>query len=329
MCELATFEGTKRIPFLLEDFMITYNGVIRNSAGMEISIDDFNNKTGLDIRDKRVLTCVTFQGFKWPSLYWNRLSVLETIKGSETFENLVLGLDAPVESLEYPGFFMIPGYGEYVVSRNGDLMKRSTGERITASKGVGGYYTYRMRSDRGETQNRPRHRILCYAFYPYPANVDDLDVNHKDGIPGNDGLDNLEWATRSENMFHAYALGLRKDNQEVEIRDMESERTYVFASYSQAGNYFGITGQKVGQRAKSNGYISFNGFQYRNLPADEPWPEIMDSSGDYQITYPDGRQRCCGYIEAARLAGLTRTSFLRAVREGRTSGRTTIKFKKL
>lgn len=49
------------------------------------------------------------------------------------------------------------------------------------------------------------HRLLCEAFYgPRPG----LQPNHKDGDKANNTLVNLEWASASENIRHAYATGL-------------------------------------------------------------------------------------------------------------------------
>ena len=50
------------------------------------------------------------------------------------------------------------------------------------------------------------HRLLAKAFIPNPENKD--TVNHIDGDPSNNKLDNLEWMTQSENSKHAHTAGL-------------------------------------------------------------------------------------------------------------------------
>ena len=50
------------------------------------------------------------------------------------------------------------------------------------------------------------HVAVARAFIPNPENK--TDVNHIDGDKGNNDLSNLEWNTRSENLKHAYRLGL-------------------------------------------------------------------------------------------------------------------------
>ena len=55
------------------------------------------------------------------------------------------------------------------------------------------------------------HRLVLSTFNPIPKEeMNILQVNHIDGNKSNNNLNNLEWCTRSENLLHAFAIGLEQ-----------------------------------------------------------------------------------------------------------------------
>lgn len=52
------------------------------------------------------------------------------------------------------------------------------------------------------------HRLVLSTFNPI-ENMENYDVNHKNGNKLDNRLENLEWCTRSENIKHSYGNGLQ------------------------------------------------------------------------------------------------------------------------
>jgi hypothetical protein len=118
----------------------------------------------------------------------------------------------PIDGWE--GLYEISNYGRVkslarVVYRGDPVIKQHRKERILKP-----YYNWCGRQliglvRDGEGQKTVQiSRLVANTFIDNPENLPDL--NHKDGDPTNNRIDNLEWTTKSDNMKHAWKNGLKE-----------------------------------------------------------------------------------------------------------------------
>lgn len=78
-----------------------------------------------------------------------------------------------------------------------------------------GYRTVTLNLD-GVKKTIAVHRLLAKAHIPNPENK--TCINHKNGLRSDNRIENLEWATHSDNLHHAYRTGLRKMYKGKEVK---------------------------------------------------------------------------------------------------------------
>ena len=129
--------------------------------------------------------------------------------------------------------------GLYRVSNEGVLMSTprqgTKGGVVKRNKMKHGYEQYRLYKN-NKCHQEYVHRLLAKHFTPNPKNKP--HVNHIDGNPMNNSLDNLEWVTHLENVQHAVRTGLFNhkganhpgakltDQEVLEIRDLFKHRVF-------------------------------------------------------------------------------------------------------
>ena len=130
------------------------------------------------------------------------------------------------------------------------------------------------------------HRLVAHAFLGPPPSEEAWQVNHIDGNGSNNRIDNLEWASHSENIRHSYATNPSRGNpgsksaMPVMIRSLGSCNWTRFSSIKLAAEALSEPYQTVQSRCRRNSQV--DGYEYKFAPVQqveipgEEWRPMID-----------------------------------------------------
>lgn len=165
----------------------------------------------------------------------------------------------------------------YSVNENGEVRNDQTNHIKSPFVNAGnGYLTVDLYKN-NKPEKVPIHRLVAEAFIPNPENKPTVD--HADGDRTNNSIDNLRWATYSEQNSRFMTSGVRSEQVTVSRHEEKRKKrgggheswggvieTLEFSSISEAAKYFGCTsgnislmlrGGAIGQRGRMRCYQFF------------------------------------------------------------------------
>ena len=102
---------------------------------------------------------------------------------------------------------VIENFEGYMISNFGRVKSLKKNIMLTPSMNNWGYLRVKLSQD-GKRYRLLIHRLVLKSFKPN-EDLNKTECNHKDGNKENNYVENLEWCTRSDNMKHAFKIGLR------------------------------------------------------------------------------------------------------------------------
>lgn len=232
-----------------------------------------------------LISLVTFGKLKLQTIYYDKVEPfhIDGNKNNLHPSNLGYRYTQPIECEFEPGFYYIPFFNAYVINKKGIVKNWKTGKKaityVFKNDGKfnvkGGYRFFTLHSDIGNFRIG-RYRLLALTFLPYPDNVDKLTVNHKDGNPPNDDLDNLEWASYQDNVLHAYANGLRSQNFVIYAKNVFTGEEIEFFSCQEASRKTTINVHVITRTINSNDQkLCKDGWLFKK-DSTVPWREVLN-----------------------------------------------------
>lgn len=236
------------LPLSGRNYLVNIQGNVITKEGKQISpgLDSYGEKIVLldwmGIKAHYKLSEViahTFKPLALSSKFWVYISVLFA-DGDKTNlhpSNLVWKFPVGLGSNIFHGFAFIPMFSRYMINRDGVIFDNRTNKLLMGHFNKG-YYSFVLRPDVGPKTSLKRHRGLALAFSDYPPNVDQMQVNHKNGIAGDDWVENLEWVTCSENRIHAIENGLTLVNKPVLVTNIKTGEIKEYTSLKSVCQHF-------------------------------------------------------------------------------------------
>lgn len=182
----------------------------------------------------------------------------------------------PKESDEFPGFFEIPGYPGFVISKEGLIINCYQHRFVPRLKTTTGYTAVNLGLGRKNSRFIAVHLLVARTFLPRPKGHenDDLEVNHIDGNKTNPRLSNLEWVTPQENVWHAGRTGLTESCIPIQTLNNITGEEKEYPSVRECAKDLGMNERNVNYMRKfgADGRRIFaGGFRIRKKTT-EPWP---------------------------------------------------------
>lgn len=174
----------------------------------------------------------------------------------------------------------IKGFKNYSINENGQVKNDITNQIKKPYLNKKNNYLYVDLWENNKSTKKTIHRLMAETFIPNTENKPTVD--HKDGNRKNNSIDNLRWATYSEQNSRFKTIGLR--SEQIHVIKYHEERKKrggghlswghiieekIFDSITDTAKYFDLSvgsislllkNGEIGKRGKTRGYK----FEYLN-----------------------------------------------------------------
>lgn len=183
-------------------------------------------------------------------------------------------------------WFTIPGYEDYEITFTGVYIVRSRKTKQICERFVTDTnYDFVKLKDRRRVG---MHKLVAATFIRHPVDYDHLVPNHKNSNTRDNSITNLEWATYTENLNHAYESGGRKHLcKRVLLHDTNTGVTVMHPSVNAVARLLGtnpgmIHGLLTHRQRRG---MSYKGFLIKWEDDPTSWSDMLTDTKKNQEPY--------------------------------------------
>ena len=141
--------------------------------------------------------------------------------------------------------------GVYSITENGDIFSHRNNIFLKKTVNKVNGYEYVTLKNRPKIETKSIHRIVAQTFIPNPNNKKEVD--HINCIKTDNSVDNLRWATRSEQLDYSYSNGNRDDFiNKISTKVINKKTGVIYNSQKELSDFLGINYSTIKWRIRHN-----------------------------------------------------------------------------
>lgn len=186
---------------------------------------------------------------------------MEFIQRSERWLQLE-DLDGEIwkDVVGYENLYEVSNYGRIKTNKNKTTSSARFKERHWKQRIMKQKFQRRCRSNEfdarvilwkdGKEKTFLVSRLVAISFLDNPYNLP--QVNHIDGNPTNNNVNNLEWCTAKYNVNHMFENDLNTNNKKILLIDKKTNKSFMFISMSKASSFMKKNDNYISNKIRKN-----------------------------------------------------------------------------
>jgi hypothetical protein len=193
---------------------------------------------------------------------------------------------------------------DYYATEDGQIYSSVSKKYLKPFSDKDGYLRVRIVLSDGTRKSAPVHRLVLMAFNPVES-MELLQTNHKNSCRTDNSLQNLEWCTSQENVYHSITQGYRRtsgednffsEHKEKEIIEILDLIYFTNIPYSEIAAWYNYSSGSIEQIARGKRFEKIKRPSkmktFRRQNEEEQILEVIDLLQNSTMTQKQIAEKC-------------------------------------